>query len=758
MATIPEITDRLETATEKAENASQIIYDVANGDASTEVPTASGPTPTLKKWFQNLGSSVEPMLAGIPARLDKAVLIYQTKTDADAAALPDGQQVLVIDTQTVYEVSAGSLSAKYSYVLSFVDRSDFVSSGHVASDGSIVSVEGLQYIRSAGSLMIPDLPGWEPLGDKTPEHFGANSGVNNATAFARWAASARDGDALRVIAQSYEIDVTDADIQIADQSNRNWTLGLIQGKKNIDIYGSSDIFIKTSGSSKRVFLICHKECDNITTRLNIRGDLVLKENVPNSEIGAAYGIYVLNSKRCVTTACRLEKLIIPYHDSGFGVSPSPVVVVNDANQFVGNHVEYFEQCTTFGAASANLLISDNTFKNFHTAFKLSLTPKDATANGLARNVTFSNNIAYYSSDFEFAQVWFEPTKSQVPNGLMIEGPWNNILVFGNDIDFRNARALTLPPVSASAPILVLTASDTPVSSDPNFQPKKLKITNNVCHAGLYVDREAIRCTTAYEDVQIEQNTCYGAIRVFGTGALAGYAYGSLSVTGNKTFTIANKPAQLSVTGRYKTAVINRNELYGNSSYQISGDETSLFISGLIADEITIDGNVLPKGRISDYGNGALQAPIVRLKNNDCRNMAFSITGASTLAIQGNTSVTNSVHFDITLDEATRDTVKVGFIGNTTTGETNEAGGLILRINGGRLRIDGNADWGGGAGYSLDPRCYVLSGHFKGNGEPTSIQAGTGVMYTNLSVASGQPVWLKTATSGATGWQKIQTTA
>lgn len=111
MATIPEITDRLEAATEKAENASQIIYDVANGDASTEVPTASGPTPTLKKWFQDLGSEVEPMLAGIPARLDKAVLVYQTKAEADAAApgLPDGQIADVLETQERYGVQAGVL-------------------------------------------------------------------------------------------------------------------------------------------------------------------------------------------------------------------------------------------------------------------------------------------------------------------------------------------------------------------------------------------------------------------------------------------------------------------------------------------------------------------------------------------------------------------------------------------------------------------------------------------------------------------------
>lgn len=97
MATIPEITDRLEAATIKAEESSEIQYQVANGDANTSVPTASGPTPSIKKWFQELGSTIDPMLAGIPARLDKAILFYETRDDAitAAASLPDYQVIVI---------------------------------------------------------------------------------------------------------------------------------------------------------------------------------------------------------------------------------------------------------------------------------------------------------------------------------------------------------------------------------------------------------------------------------------------------------------------------------------------------------------------------------------------------------------------------------------------------------------------------------------------------------------------------------------
>lgn len=54
--TIPTLTDRLQAATTKAEGASQIMHDVANGGPSAEVSTASGPVPSLQKWFVDLNN------------------------------------------------------------------------------------------------------------------------------------------------------------------------------------------------------------------------------------------------------------------------------------------------------------------------------------------------------------------------------------------------------------------------------------------------------------------------------------------------------------------------------------------------------------------------------------------------------------------------------------------------------------------------------------------------------------------------------
>lgn len=53
-----DLNDRLLQAVLKAEPASQIMFDVANGDDQTEVPTLSGPIPTLAKWLKDRGEAL----------------------------------------------------------------------------------------------------------------------------------------------------------------------------------------------------------------------------------------------------------------------------------------------------------------------------------------------------------------------------------------------------------------------------------------------------------------------------------------------------------------------------------------------------------------------------------------------------------------------------------------------------------------------------------------------------------------------------
>lgn len=88
-------TTRLEAATVKAENGSQIVYDFANGPATATVTTASGPIPTLAG-----------KLAEISETLAISAGIYPT-TAAGLAATNNGQVFLVYasdDDDIIYRV------------------------------------------------------------------------------------------------------------------------------------------------------------------------------------------------------------------------------------------------------------------------------------------------------------------------------------------------------------------------------------------------------------------------------------------------------------------------------------------------------------------------------------------------------------------------------------------------------------------------------------------------------------------------------
>lgn len=128
----PTITERLEAATVKAEGASQIMHDVANGGPAVEVTTESGPVPSIQKWFADLNDRTSGAVGQVQEaldqevlarqqlgeRVDSAVLSYPDYAAASAAAatLPDGQRVEAPD-------SDGHLSSFYtnSGALIFVD-------------------------------------------------------------------------------------------------------------------------------------------------------------------------------------------------------------------------------------------------------------------------------------------------------------------------------------------------------------------------------------------------------------------------------------------------------------------------------------------------------------------------------------------------------------------------------------------------------------------------------------------------------------
>lgn len=88
MTTIPTLAERLEVATVKAEDASGIMHDVANGDAVTEVPTASGPVPSIAKWYADLNDRTSGAVGQVAADLEAEV---QARQQHEGAQNPHAQ-------------------------------------------------------------------------------------------------------------------------------------------------------------------------------------------------------------------------------------------------------------------------------------------------------------------------------------------------------------------------------------------------------------------------------------------------------------------------------------------------------------------------------------------------------------------------------------------------------------------------------------------------------------------------------------------
>ena len=92
MSDIPSLADRIEASTIKAENASQIMHDVANGDAVTEVPTDSGPVPSIAKWYADLNDRTSGAVGQVAADLEDEVLARQQADQGLAQAVSDEAQ------------------------------------------------------------------------------------------------------------------------------------------------------------------------------------------------------------------------------------------------------------------------------------------------------------------------------------------------------------------------------------------------------------------------------------------------------------------------------------------------------------------------------------------------------------------------------------------------------------------------------------------------------------------------------------------
>lgn len=112
MSTIPTLTDRLEAATLKAENGSAIMHAVANGDATTEVPTESGPVPSINKWLADLNDRTSGAVGQVEAGLEAEVLARQQADQALNQALTDEAQARAQADQALNQTVSAEAQAR----------------------------------------------------------------------------------------------------------------------------------------------------------------------------------------------------------------------------------------------------------------------------------------------------------------------------------------------------------------------------------------------------------------------------------------------------------------------------------------------------------------------------------------------------------------------------------------------------------------------------------------------------------------------
>lgn len=200
-------TTRLEAATVKAENGSQIIYDVANGDASVMVQTASGPVPTVAGKMEEISKTLA-ISSGI----------YPT-TAAALAATSNGQIFLVYasdDDDIIYRVYRNDNGTAFDTGKKTISGADLESALAQAGQAAITAQQAADTATQAAASITVDLSnsadsakgsgliGFKPsysgavgrkLSEKVKEtvsvsdfgslgDFNGTSGTDNSTAFA----------------------------------------------------------------------------------------------------------------------------------------------------------------------------------------------------------------------------------------------------------------------------------------------------------------------------------------------------------------------------------------------------------------------------------------------------------------------------------------------------------------------------------------------------------------------------------------------
>lgn len=583
-----------------------------------------------------------------------------------------------------------------------------------------------------------------------------NGIANDLVAFKAAFAKLTDNSSLYIPEGTYVLDIVDVDL-IDIGFNVDFTPLMVVGLTNVTIKCDGEVFVKCGGSTKRVFTMCFKDCTNVQAKLNLRGELNPQDNVPNSETGVAMGIILYNSTGRLTNGT-YKKLIVPFSVTGQPKSPATVADVSSRVVISGNVFDTFEQNSTFGAGANEFIIHDNNFIDMYAGIKISQNPfNDPSAYGVSGRIIIHDNTFTWRNTFAFADVFFDPTKCESPYGIQLQSAAKNIDIHDNIIDMTNCRAFTKTPISNPAPIIIFSGAGAIVTVD-QLQTENINIHDNTLISNPHVSGYAITSTANVRNLSIYNNPkVVGGIQVL-TGGPTGFNYGTLAIRGNH---VVNNGTLLAATisvgagGNYDLVDIADNVMQGSAGTLVLGDRELIFLTGFTTGRLSVRNNVLPNGRISNYGSPRFTVVKLSVVGNGCKGVDLLTTNLTRASIRDNSVITDGPAYKLDLDAGTKASARVYVTGNDCSGDTVTNSGGALTLNGGTVYLNGNSFGAStGTAFVLDVSVTIFSGSYFGNGAPSAV-ALFGVTYVDFALGSNA-TYLKTTPSGSTGWKLIAT--
>lgn len=164
--TTTSISQRLDEAATKAENASQILHDVAHGDAMSSVVTGSGLVPTIAKWFAEKDDQVSGEIGVLRSEFVSHELAgnphpqYLRSAQHGSTGNPHTQYI-----QSANHNSTGDPHTQYLKRVAGVVTAmglSYIDAGTVAASGTAqinVQQASIHRVQAAGNLTI-EISGW----------------------------------------------------------------------------------------------------------------------------------------------------------------------------------------------------------------------------------------------------------------------------------------------------------------------------------------------------------------------------------------------------------------------------------------------------------------------------------------------------------------------------------------------------------------------------------------------------------------------